>query len=158
MGDWNETCFGTSTSAKLCREFGLVDIWSHHHPEEEFNTYLRGSRRIDFAITTHELAEKANMIYEPFFQRLSGDHRGFYIDFQEQDLFMNTNLPIFESEGRRLKSKDKSAVTQYINHLHQHLLDNNVFKRMDELLKNKEANHSEAEIIDRETTRGGSIC
>ena len=32
IGDWNETCQGTSTLAKLCRKFGLVDIWSWRGP------------------------------------------------------------------------------------------------------------------------------
>ena len=78
MGDWNEECRGSSNAQRICNEFQLVDIWKRKYPEEEFNTYIGGSRRLDFAITTTRIADMvSNITYEPFFYRLTGDHRGF---------------------------------------------------------------------------------
>lgn len=100
MGDWNELSVLTSTSAKLCQDFGLVDVWHHQHPDNEFKTHLQGSRRIDFTITTKELTDKAKIIYGPFYQRLAGDHQGFYLKFAKTDLFRNTSPHIFETDRR----------------------------------------------------------
>ncbi len=114
LGDWNEECTGTSTSQKLCDSFGLVDLWKFCNPAlQSFKTYHRGHRRIDFALTTLPLASLAiNMVYKPFFYRTSGDHRGFYIDFDFSTLF--SPIPqIFGSSSRGFTSKDRKAVTTY---------------------------------------------
>ena len=47
MGDWNDTCQGTFTSAKICRKFGLVDIWSYNHPDTEFRQELSPREQSD---------------------------------------------------------------------------------------------------------------
>ena len=89
MGDWNEECRGSSNAQQICNEFQLVDIWKRKYPEEEFNTYIGGSRRLDFAITTTRIADMvSNITYEPFFYRLTGDHRGLYFDIDEEQFLL----------------------------------------------------------------------
>ena len=49
VGDWNEECTSNSIPMELCHEFGLVDIFHRLYPHQAtFNTYNRGSRRIDY--------------------------------------------------------------------------------------------------------------
>ena len=157
MGDWNEECKNTSNSRKLCDEFGLVDLWHYKHPNTEFRTYARGSRRIDFVLTTPAIAEHTTtMIYEPFQYRLSGDHRGFYIDIPEHLLLGNNCPPVYDPTPRGIKTKDKKAVTRYLRACHKHLHKNNVFERLQGLIKQDNPNHRLAEILDNELIRAGA--
>jgi hypothetical protein len=155
LGDWNEECKGTSSSQKLCNEFGLVNIFTRLYPEhKQFKTHIRGSRTIDFALTFPDIADKVtNFVYEPFKYRLKGDHRAFYFDIGEKQLFGNNKDPVSESEGRAFKSNDKKAVVKYLDAVHSHLDANNVFNRMKKLFESEAPNHEEAEILDSELTR-----
>ena len=155
VGDWNEECKGTSTTQKLCDDFGLVNIFDRLYPDQkQFKTYLRGSRTIDFALAPPEIADKVtNFVYEPFLYRLKGDHRAFYFDINENVLFGNKQPPPFDPEGRSFKSKDPKAVTKYLTAVHKHLQSNNVLNRISNMLKSDVPNHEEAEAIDAEITR-----
>jgi hypothetical protein len=155
VGDWNEECKGTSSSQKLCNEFGLVNIFTRLYPEhKQFKTHIRGSRTIDFALTFPDIADKVtNFVYEPFKYRLKGDHRAFYFDIGEKQLFGNNKDPVSEAEGRTFKSNDKKAVIKYLDAVHSHLDANNVFNRMKKLFESEAPNHEEAEILDSELTR-----
>ena len=93
LGDWNESMRDDLTACKLAELFGLVDVWEHNH-DEEFPTYSRGRRRIDFALTTPTIASHSKITYEPFHSRLKGDHRAFYIECIEKDIFGNQLDPI----------------------------------------------------------------
>ena len=155
LGDWNEECKGTSNSQKLCDEFGLVDVWDRLYPDEpQFKTYIRGSRRIDFALALPATADcVTNIVYEPFHYRLSGDHRGFYLDIDEKRLFGNDMPDTFDLMGRGFTTKDRTAVKTYLEAFYSHLTENNVFKRIGTLLENEHEDHELAEAIDRELTR-----
>jgi hypothetical protein len=116
LGDWNEECKGTSTSQKLCDEFGLVNIFKQVHPnQKQFKTYMRGSRTIDFTLAPPELAHRVTyFVYEPFMYRLKGDHRAYYFDIGEEVLFGIEQEPVYEPDGRSFTSKDPKAVTIYL--------------------------------------------
>ena len=92
-----------------------------------------------------------NMVYEPFFHRASGDHHGFYIDFDTSSLFNHT-IPIFRSTSRGFSSKDCKAVTTYLSEFNDHLKANNVFQRFNKLIKTGAPNHGLIETIDRVIT------
>ena len=154
LGDWNEECSGMSNSQKLCDVLGLVDIWKYRNPlNQSFKTYLRGSRRIDFALTTPHLASQVtHMVYEPFFYRTSGDHRGFYIDFEISSLF-STVVPTFGTSSRVFSSKDRKAVATYLTEFKAHLDAHTVFHQVNELTQTGLPDHTLIEAIDREITR-----
>ena len=101
-GDWNESCQGSSTSAKLCQKFELVDAWSHTHPNTEFRSHQQGSSCIDSVLTLPWLAQHMHMIYKQFSHRLRGNHQGLYLDIPKSILFGNTQNPIFPQQSRRL--------------------------------------------------------
>jgi len=155
IGDWNEECKGTSSSQKICNEFGLVNIFDRLYPnQKQFKTYKRGSRCIDFALTTPELADRVtNFVYEPFLYRLKGDHRAFYFDISEKTLFGDIKEPAFDPAGRSFSSKDRKATTKYLTAVDKHLKANNVLKRIRKLLTSDESDHREAEKLDREMTQ-----
>ncbi|OEU05830.1 hypothetical protein FRACYDRAFT_257959 [Fragilariopsis cylindrus CCMP1102] len=81
IGDWNEECKGSSTSQKLCNEFGLVNVFDRMYPDQKpFKTYMRGSRTIDFVLAPPSIADRVtNFVYEPISvsaQKLAGRKYG----------------------------------------------------------------------------------
>jgi hypothetical protein len=155
IGDWNEECKGTSASQKLCNEFGLVNIFDRLYPNQaQFKTYMRGARTIDFALAPPNIADRVtNFVYEPFLYRLKGDHRAFYFDIEEKQLFGNENESPYDPEGRTFASKDRKAVTKYLKAVDKHLQANNIYNQVIKLINDTEPNHKEAEAIDKEITR-----
>jgi hypothetical protein len=155
IGDWNEECKGTATSQKLCDEFGLVNIFDKVHPnQEQFKTYMRGTRTIDFALAPPELANKVtNFTYEPFMYRLKGDHRAYYFDIGEEVLFGNKQEPVYDPAGRTFSSKDPKAVTTYLGATYKHLQANAVMSRIKKLLEKDTPDHDEAEKLDELMTQ-----
>jgi hypothetical protein len=155
LGDWNEECKGTSTSQKLCDEFGLVNIFKQEHPnQKQFKKYMRGSRTIGFALAPRELAHRVtNFVYEPFMYRMKGDHRAYYFDIGEEVLFVNKQEPVYEPDGRSLPGKDPKAVTTYLEAAHTHLQANDVMSKIKKLIMNDLPNHEEAEKLDKLMTQ-----
>ena len=155
MGDWNEQCQGNSNSNKLCHDFGLVDLWNVKHPNTELSTYKRGSRRIDFALVSQDIANMdTHMIYEPFDYRLSGDHRGFIIDIP-MAIFGTGCPPIYDPSGRGFQSNDRKAAATYLRAFYDHITEHDIINRIRTLIKHDSPDHETAEAIDREITRAG---
>jgi hypothetical protein len=116
IGDWNEKCKGSSTSQKLCNEFGLVDVFDRMHPDQKpFKTYIRGSGTIDFVLAPPSTADRVtNFVYKPFLYRLKGNHRGYYFDISKKRLFGNTKESPYDPTGRAISSNNKKAVSKYL--------------------------------------------
>jgi hypothetical protein len=132
IGDWNEECKGTSSSQKVCDDFGLVNIFDRLYPKhEQFKTYKRGSRCIDFVLAPPELADRvSNFVYEPFLYKLKGDHRAIYFDISERALFGDQKDPAFDPDDRSFSSKDRKATTNYLKAVGKHISANNVVNRI----------------------------
>jgi hypothetical protein len=115
MDDWNKKCKGSSNSQLVCNELGLVDAFDHIYPNHnEFKTYNRGSRRIDFVITPANIVDKiTNFVYEPFMYRLTGDHQGAHFDISKKILFGSEEEKAYNPDGRSISCKDPKAVTRY---------------------------------------------
>jgi hypothetical protein len=129
MGDWNEECKGSSNSQIICNELGLVDAVDRIYPDhQEFKTYNRGSRRIDFVLTPANIADKiTNFVYEPFMYRLIGDHQGAHFNISERILSGNEQEKEYDPDGRSFSSKDPKAVTKYLQAVTNHLKHQNVY-------------------------------
>jgi hypothetical protein len=109
---------------------------------------MRGSRTIDFAVAPPELANKVtNFVYEPFMYRLKGDHRAYYFDIGEDVLFGNKQEPVYDPTGRTFSSKDRKAVTRYLDASYKHLEANDVMSRIKKLLADDTPDHSKAEKL-----------
>ena len=126
--------------------------------QENFNTYNRGSRQIDFALAPPEIADLVtNFVYEPFFYRLKGDHRGFYFDIPEALLFGNAKPSVYDVNGRKLNSKDIKNVRKYIEAVHDHLISQNVFARVWRLASSSNPDYVEIEKLDQIMTKAYKI-
>ena len=123
FGDWNEVLNTNTTPQKICDEFNLIDIWEHCYPNHQnFSTYSRGTKRIDFALTTQETAQHVTaMIYESYKYRMKGDHRAFYVDINIEKLFGSNTHSSPTTSTRGIMSKDRKAVTTYLTHFNNHI-------------------------------------
>ena len=115
---------------------------------------MRGSRQIDFALASRDIADKVtDIVYELFLFWLKGNHRAFYFDINEDVLFQNKSDPPFRVDGRGISSKDCKNVTKYLEAVNKHLLENNVFEQMRKLMSSDVPNFLELEQIDRVITQ-----
>ena len=156
IGDWNEECTGTTNAQKLCNKCGLVNIFNRLYPNNpKFNTQQDGLQCIDYALTSPELASKVmNIMYEPFFYRLKGDHCGFFFDIPENMLFGKTDKDVMNSNTPALLSNNVKSVTKYIIALHKYLSNHNVFKWLWKLNKITDDDIIDLEKIDWDITTG----
>jgi hypothetical protein len=83
VGDLNEE-LGVDLSgfATSCAKFDLADVHKHFHPDtSDLVTYIRGSRRVDYAMVSHELLPWIkNNGFNPFNLIHSSDHRAGFLD------------------------------------------------------------------------------
>ena len=111
IGDWNKEYNGPSTSNKLCNKLGLVNNFNYLYPnQKQFKTYIRGLRKINFALAPREIVDKVtNIVYKPFMYCLKGDHHAFYFDINKDILFQNKTDPPFKIDGceQGLQERDK---------------------------------------------------
>ena len=93
-GDFNETTEKSRSGLlKLMIDTGLLDPWTHRFPTHPtFNTYRRGSQRIDTILCSPAVLPMIRtMSYSPFNWFINSDHRAMILDlssiimFQEPD-------------------------------------------------------------------------
>ena len=97
-GDFNETAEKPRSGLlKLMLETGLLDPWTHRFPTHPtFNTYRRGSQRIDTILCSPSVLPLIQSIsYSPFNWFTNSDHRAMIIDFSSINMFhMHIIFPI----------------------------------------------------------------
>jgi hypothetical protein len=71
-----------------------------------------------------------------------------FLDLHTPTAFGNHTAALASLPSRDLRSKDAAAVTKYINSKHDHLLANNFFANLAELIENQEFNAISAEKLD----------
>ena len=89
-GDFNEKIGVTPYEmARVLHAGDLTDIYHHKHGmSEEPVTYIRGSRRVDYAFASPRLLKRVlRMGYLPFHDVYSSDHRGYFVDLDLSGLF-----------------------------------------------------------------------
>jgi hypothetical protein len=118
MGDFNEE-LGSDLAGmtKISCELSLVDLMQEHHRNlEPVATYARGTKRIDYILTTRHVSQCVDRCgYEPFNHRIFSDHRAYFVDFDTKKLFGGAVNNIPPPAFRDVKSKhQKSVTTTYI--------------------------------------------
>ena len=124
----------TAGLAQLCTECGLVDAILSKHGRTDFDTYIRGSKVLDYFLIPQELEEAVLACgYEPYNIRMLGDHRAFFVDFDTVKLM--GGKPTFSSpmEGRDISSKKYHQIPIYFKHRIQKLEEHGFFKQLEEL-------------------------
>ena len=101
---------------KLCSDFHLVDLMYHLTGREDFATYARGSKCIDYILCDAWVSDASIQgCYEPFQYRLKGDHRAMVIDFDTNILFGNPTAILATPAQREFSSKDAGSNQKYIH-------------------------------------------
>jgi hypothetical protein len=138
LGDFNEALGITLDGmTKLISDLNLVDLTYQELGDDNFNTYIQGTERLDYSISTGWVAQSvAAVCYEPFEYRTKGDHRNMIVDFHTNQLFGSETSELGNAATREFKSKDKAAVAKYVTERYQYLDDHNFDTRIKRLREN----------------------
>jgi endonuclease/exonuclease/phosphatase family metal-dependent hydrolase len=112
MGDFNET-LGDSLQGldAIINKYSLLDLLPYHHGMEgEVETHSRGSKRLDYAFGTQELAESIVRIgVTPYNFVVASDHRGLFIDFNVDAFLGGDPSHLMAPALRGIKSTSESV-------------------------------------------------
>ena len=117
----------------LMRECKLVDLFHQHHGVcPAFPTFDSGSNRLDYAIGTSSLLPFIQKCgYLPFYQGVSSDHRGLFLDLS---LELIDGLTKLEHVPRRfLHSAFQKDVYRYKQQVYKEFLSHNIIERAADL-------------------------
>jgi len=134
-GDWNDHLTAPNSSVlRLCTVLNLSDPWLQHYPDHPtFATHERGQHRIDSVLVSHNLLPMVEHIgYSPVGLLASSDHRAIFLKFSIEKLF-GSRVSLVHPNSRHVRSNDKQSVTKFIEAMHDHLVQHNVFQRSQQL-------------------------
>jgi hypothetical protein len=142
---------------------GLSNILSERYAEsgaEIPNTHLRGSKQIDFVLTTAGIALFIQLIglldFDVIFRT---DHWTLFIDIDMEGFFGSVTDTLPAQRIRKLQLEDPRVTTEYRKVLHQQFVHHSVFrwiKEQSDSSKSGEWNmeqESKYETLDRDITR-----
>jgi hypothetical protein len=132
MGDFNET-LGESLQGldSIINKYDLLDLLPYHHGiDGEIETFARGSKRLDYALGSQELAESIVRIgVTPYNFIITSDHRGIFIDF-DIDVFLGGDPNQLMSPALRgIKSNSPKQCRKYVQAVTKYLTQHKVFER-----------------------------
>ena len=155
-GNFNETADKQNSGLlKLMTKTGLLDPWIHRFPTHPtFNTYRRGSKRIDTVLCTPNIVPMIKGIgYSPFNWLINSDHRAIVLEISSTTLFQEPDdVSNFSVPQRAIRSNDIKRSHQYINQCYKHLIENNADKFLIRI-KNFTATMKEVETFDNLITQ-----
>ena len=83
--------------------------------EQQFATYVRGTKRIDYALATEWIQNAfISGCYTPFGDYSNGDHRNIFLNFDVIKLFGTVTQPLDKFATREFTTQDKQSVRTYI--------------------------------------------
>ena len=129
-GDFNELVGDDPNQmAKVLQAGSLTDVHGHQHGEVDIKTYTQGHKRLDYVFVTPRMVDHIlRSGYEAFHARIPSDHKGYFVDFALAG-FLDRQLPsIFSATSRAIRGTHPSNITKYINHLHEYLEENDIFR------------------------------
>jgi hypothetical protein len=141
----------------------LSNILSERHAETGTdipNTHLRGSKQIDFVLTTSGIAHFIQAIglldFDVVFRT---DHRTFFIDIDMDGFFGSATETLPAQRLGKLKLEDPRVAMEYRKALHQQFIHHSVFRRIKEQSESSKsgewniAQKSKYEALDRDINR-----
>ena len=155
-GDFNETLGDDNDGlTKLCSECELQDIHYQRHNVDthNFRTYIRGSKCIDYVLMDPDLLHSVDAIgYNPFNFRVTGDHRGLFMDVNTSAFFGSPTVPMAPLNARHLNSRRINQIVPYFKELHAELQRHNWFDQIRQLkhqMEEGQQSHALAEKLDK---------
>jgi hypothetical protein len=162
VGDFNDTIGEHNQGlTKLCSECMLQDVVfeNHGYGSQEFTTYKRGNRCIDYMLVDQQLMSTVRASgYEPFNIRILGDHRGIYVDFHTRELFGSNTIPLPPIALRDYCSKNIHQTAAFIQDAHEHLEDHAWFSQIQELQQHMDRNKPNHILADKLDCRRILAC
>jgi exonuclease III len=161
IGDFNEELGDPSSGmSHLTNECDLRDVFaSRHSTSQSPSTYIRGQRRLDYALASPRVLESIQSCgYDPFNYRIQSDHRGFFIDFNTLQLFGTSTTALAPLSRRDFQASKPSNVVTYCKAKTDELKKHDFAKRITKLLALTTPDHHLAESLDRDMTRAGLIA
>lgn len=113
----------------LMRECKLIDLFHHHHGTyPDFETFDLGSKRLDYIIGSASLLPFTTRCgYLPFYQGISSDHRGMFLDRSLELIDGITQLE--NTPTRHLHSAFQKDVYKYKHAVHEEFLFHDIAHR-----------------------------
>jgi hypothetical protein len=106
---------------------------------KKISTHIDGQTRIDFAFATPRVVEACiHAGYEPFWHRFEMDHRGFFLDLDNEVLFGNQTAILQSPSQRGLTSKSFKHRKTYIAYRWKYLNHHKWFERLWAALQREE--------------------
>jgi hypothetical protein len=149
--------------ATYTQKCGLSNILSERHAESGVdipNTHLRGSKQIDFVLTTAGIALFIQSIgLLDFDVTFRTDHQTFFIDIDMDGFFGSATETLPAQRLRQLQLEDPRVATEYRKVLHQQFLHHSVFRQIKEQSESSKSGEwnmvqeSKYEALDRDITR-----
>ena len=148
----------------LMHSLNLHDAFLHLHPNHPtFSTYKRGTKRIDFAFLSPNLLPHLRYCgYLPYSDGLNSDHRGLFLDFNQQGL-LGHQSPILPPQSRILYSTHAERASNYLKYLAQTLSATKLPERTAQFETNlrqaadygmvSNHHHTQFNALDRDMTR-----
>jgi hypothetical protein len=158
--------------ATYTQNCGLSNILSERHTESGAdipNTHLRGSKQIDFVLTTDGIAPFIQLIglldFDVIFRT---DHRTFFIAIDMDGFFGSATEMLPAQRLRQLQLEDPRVTTEYRKVLHHQFIHHSVFRQIKEQSESSKSGEwnmvlaSKYEALDRDITRAmlhaESVC
>jgi hypothetical protein len=149
MGDFNEGMEAVAQAG------GLQDQLADRIGRTDFSTYILGSTRIDFILTSPEVAEACTAAagYDPYNFRCLGDHRGMYLDLDTIALFGNETPGLTPPSRQLLQSRHRKNRLKYLQAKYEYLAKHNWFDRLASFTETSEVTLLES--LDRDWVQSG---
>jgi hypothetical protein len=126
----------------------LVDIFELHTGKKcETPTYTRGTKRIDFILSSYNLLPYVKRVgYTALYDASESDHRGAFIELSN-DLIDN-KIELKRPKKREIGSKSKSDIYGYKQTVHQDFIKENIYTEVDLLYElSKQYKYDEQYLI-----------
>ena len=154
LGDFNDDILQPNSPLQALfqdRDLQFMDILGHRHPStKSLPTYIRGIKRLDYALITPELEPAVVKCgYLPFHSHFRSDHRFLYIDFDTAVLFGSPTVALPLHSLREFSTKDTTLVVKYLTAKSEYLSAHNFFPRLHDLCSNVAGDHALAERLDQ---------
>ena len=165
MMDANECIYERASKLRnLMSKYELTDVHRYHHETNDsadWNTYSRGSKKIDYIFGTPgviEWTKKCGM--EEFNARIQSDHRGLWMDVDMKSLLGGKVPDLTPPRQRGVTGKDPKSTRKFREKLHEYLIEHQFERRMEtiqELTADGSITEEVADMIqalDRDLERG----
>jgi exonuclease III len=117
----------------------VEDIFKIKYQREPPPTHLRGSKKIDYIMTTRHVAQHVTACgMEPFWYHTDSDHRSIFMDINMKTLIKETPSTTLPANCREMDSKNPSITKKFREHTIQHLKATRTEEKMKHLLENIE--------------------